>query len=123
MIKVLKTEEFEAEVINSEVPVMVEFFAFWCPPCKQMGPDVDQVAVQMQNWAKVLRVDVEKTPELCTKYGVRTVPTIIFFKNGTVEEVMGFATKDLMLAKLGNLITDMNTLHRSSTLPNNPRRY
>jgi thioredoxin 1 len=70
------------ELINSDVPVLVDFYATWCGPCKTMSPILDEVAKQVQGKAKVIKVDVDKNQQAATAYQVRGVPTLILFKNG-----------------------------------------
>ncbi|MCB9359975.1 MAG: thioredoxin [Flavobacteriales bacterium] len=70
------------ELINSDVPVLVDFYATWCGPCKMMSPILDEVAKQVQGKAKVIKVDVDKNQQAAAAYQVRGVPTLILFKNG-----------------------------------------
>ena len=70
------------ELINSDVPVLVDFYATWCGPCKTMSPILDEVAKQVQGKAKVIKVDVDKNQQAAAAYQVRGVPTLILFKNG-----------------------------------------
>ena len=81
---------FDAEVLNSQLPVLVEFTASWCPPCKAMVPHLESVAVQFQGKATVVSVDVEANPRVVTRYGVRGMPTMLLFRNGqVVDSVVG----------------------------------
>jgi thioredoxin 1 len=75
---------FEAEVLKSKEPVLVDFFAEWCQPCKAMAPALDQVAAEMKGKLKVVKVDVDQTPGITQKYGIRAMPTLIVFKGGKV---------------------------------------
>ncbi len=70
------------ELINSDVPVLVDFYATWCGPCKTMSPILDDVAKQVQGKAKVIKIDVDKNQAAAATYQVRGVPTLILFKNG-----------------------------------------
>ncbi len=75
---------FEAEVINSDTTVMVDFWAEWCGPCKSLAPLVDEVAKEMSDKIKVVKVNIDDSPDAPTKYGVRGIPTLMIFKNGQV---------------------------------------
>ena len=75
-------ENFEAEVLKAEGPVVVDFWAEWCGPCKQMMPALEEVAGEMAGKVKVVKVNIDDAPEAPTKYGVRGVPTLMVFKGG-----------------------------------------
>ncbi len=79
-------ENFEAEVLNSDTPVVVDFWAEWCGPCKQLGPVVDEIATEMAGKVKVVKVNIDEAPEAPSKYGVRGIPTLIIFKGGEVVD-------------------------------------
>ena len=78
--------EFENEVLQADSPVLVDFWAEWCGPCKALSPLLDEVAGEMDGKIKVVKVNIEEAPEAPTKYGVRGVPTLMIFKNGQVVE-------------------------------------
>ena len=75
---------FEQEVLKSSEPVLVDFFAEWCGPCKAMAPALDAVASEMKGKLKVVKLDVDKNPNVTTKYGIRAMPTLMIFKGGQV---------------------------------------
>jgi thioredoxin 1 len=75
---------FEQEVLKSTEPVLVDFFAEWCQPCKAMAPALEQVAAEMEGKVKVVKLDVDQNPTVTGKYGIRAMPTLILFKNGQV---------------------------------------
>jgi thioredoxin 1 len=75
---------FKAEVLESAEPVLVDFFAEWCGPCKAMAPALDQVAEEMKGKVKVAKIDVDQNPQVSTQYRIQAMPTLMIFKNGKV---------------------------------------
>lgn len=101
MAKVFSDENFESEVLNSDVPVLVDFFAEWCGPCKMMGPVVDKIAQEYEGKAKVGKIDIDKNPGLAGKYNVMSVPTFMVFKQGKiVDTVIGAVSKEELTKNL-----------------------
>ncbi len=88
MSKVIKitTENFESEVLGSDVPVLVDFWAVWCGPCKMVSPLIDELADDYDGKAKVCKINVDEQMELAEKFKVMTIPTIMVFKNGEIVE-------------------------------------
>ena len=82
----VKDSDFEGEVLNAEGPVMVDFWAEWCGPCKAMSPLVDEIAGEMGEKLKVVKVNIDESPEAPTKFGVRGIPTFMIFKGGQVVD-------------------------------------
>ncbi|MGB0292811.1 MAG: thioredoxin [Luteolibacter sp.] len=101
----LTEANFESEVISSDVPVLVDFWAEWCGPCKMIGPIVDQLADDVGDSAKVAKVNVDEARDLAVKYNVRSIPLLLFFKNGEVkDQIVGASvTKEQLKAKLEEL--------------------
>jgi thioredoxin 1 len=88
-----KTETFN-DIINGDKPVLVDFFAEWCGPCKRLSPTLDEVAVESPR-ARVVKVNIEESPELASRYGVRSLPSLIVFKDGkAVSRQNGVVSKD-----------------------------
>ena len=96
---------FEREVGASEVPVLVDFWADWCPPCKVIGPTVDELAIDFAGKARVAKVDVDTSPGLSARFGVASIPTIIVFRGGEeVSRVTGIAPKEKLAEMLESAI-------------------
>ncbi|MEK6232654.1 MAG: thioredoxin [Luteolibacter sp.] len=93
---------FTSEVIDSEQPVLVDFWAEWCGPCKMIGPILDQLSGELEGQAKIVKVNVDEARELAVKYNVKSIPLLLFFKNGEVKDQIVGAniTKDQLKAKL-----------------------
>ena len=102
MALVLTEENFEAEVINSGKAVLVDFWAEWCGPCKMISPIIDELATELGDAAVVGKVEVDTAQALAAKYGVRSIPFLLFFKDGEVkDQIVGAnVTKESLKAKL-----------------------
>ncbi len=97
-------ESFESEVINSDKPVIVDFWAEWCGPCKALSPVLDEVASEVAN-AKVVKVNVDEQGDLAQQYGIRGIPTLIFFKGGEVKSTLvGNQPKAEILKNINDLV-------------------
>ena len=97
----LDEKNFEAEVLNAQGPVLVDFWAEWCGPCKMIGPIIDQLASELQGKLKVGKVNVDEASALASQFSVMSIPTLLIFKNGQpVDQIVGAMPKDRLLAKL-----------------------
>ena len=87
-------QDFEAEVVQADRPVMVDFWAEWCAPCRQIAPIVKELAAQYGDKVKIVKMDIDANPATPGKYGIRAIPTVLAFKNGqVVEQIQGARPK------------------------------
>lgn len=101
MAKIINSNEFTNEVLNSGDTVLVDFFATWCGPCKMLAPVVEELSTEMAGKVKVFKVDVDKSADIAQKYNIAGVPTVIVFKNGVaVDTMVGFQPKTVLKSKL-----------------------
>ena len=94
MAVILTNENFQSEVLNSEIPVLVDFYADWCGPCKMLAPIINELSDEYAGKVKVCKINVDEQGETAAKYGIQSIPTVMLFKNGEpVETMMGFRPK------------------------------
>lgn len=97
----ISSENFEKEVLNSEKPVLVDFFADWCGPCKMMAPIVEELATELEGKVKVGKLNVDENSDIAIEYNVMSIPTLIVFKNGKEEKrLVGVRDKEELLRLL-----------------------
>ncbi|KKQ71415.1 MAG: thioredoxin, thioredoxin 1 [Candidatus Peregrinibacteria bacterium GW2011_GWC2_39_14] len=100
----IKDADFEQEVLKSDLPVLVDFFATWCGPCRMMGPIIDELSEEYVGKVKIFKMDVDEAQQTATKYGIQSIPTLIFFKAGQpADSAIGFQSKDALKSKLDAL--------------------
>ncbi len=98
---VVTDSTFEAEVLKSPVPVLVDFWAVWCGPCKMIAPVVEELAAEYDGKLKVVKLDVDGNPDTSMKYAIRSIPTLMLFKGGSVaEQIIGAVPKRSLVDKL-----------------------
>lgn len=105
MAKILESkEQFENDILKTQLPAMVDFFAIWCGPCKMLSPVIDEIASELEGKAVVAKIDSDQLGDLCAQYNIRLLPTLVFFKDGKeVDRIVGMAEKEDILAKLQSL--------------------
>ncbi len=96
---------FEDEVLKSQIPVIVDFWAEWCGPCRMVGPIVEELGKEYEGKVSVGKVDVDSNPGVSAKFGIRNIPTILFFKNGEiVDKQVGAVPKQVLAGKIEGLL-------------------
>ena len=105
MLEVITSANFKTEVLESSVPVIVDFFAAWCMPCKMIAPVLEEIAAEAGDKFKIVKVDIDKDPQLANAYSVNSVPTLVFVKNGKVaDQIMGAFPKPVIMDRIKALI-------------------
>lgn len=94
-------DNFENDVLKSDKPVLVDFWAEWCGPCRMVGPIVEEMAGEYEGKAKIGKVDVDSNPQTATEYGIRSIPALLIFKNGeVVDQIVGAVPKTQLKKQL-----------------------
>ncbi len=100
-VQYVNEADFQKEVLNEEKPVLVDFTAVWCPPCRMVDPIVKELAADWDGTVKVVKLDADQNPNLLTKYGVLGIPTLMLFRGGQIKErLTGYQPKERLLGKL-----------------------
>lgn len=99
----LTDENFENEVLKSDKLVLIDFWATWCGPCKMIAPTIEELANEYEGKAKICKLDVDNNQRIAMQYGIRSIPTLLFFKNGQlVDQLVGAVPKSMIVEKLNN---------------------
>lgn len=102
MALTITKENFEAEVLNSDIPVVVDFWATWCGPCKMMAPVIEELSNELSGRVKIGKIDIDAEPGLAQQFGVMSIPTCIKFTNGEEEvRTVGALPKPILMEQLG----------------------
>ena len=102
---VLNDSNFDSEVVKSDKPVLVDFWAEWCGPCKMIAPSVEKISEEYSDKLKVGKLDVDSNPNISSTFGIRSIPTLLIFKNGApVDQIVGAVSKEAIASKVDNHI-------------------
>lgn len=101
----LNEDNFQKEIIESKIPVLVDFWASWCGPCKMISPIIDEISKEYAGKLKVSKVNVDDNPQIASKFGIMSIPTILFFKDGqVVDQITGAVSKKVLKNKIDEIL-------------------
>lgn len=104
----LTDQNFQEEVLNADEPVLVDFWAAWCGPCRIIAPTIEQLAEEFEGRAKIAKMDVDTNPQVPMSLGIRSIPTLLFFKDGqVVDQLIGVAPKKILADRLSSLVGEV----------------
>ncbi len=96
---------FDDDVLNSDHPVLVDFWATWCGPCRVIAPTIEELATEYEGRARIVKLDVDNNPQVASRYGIRSIPSLLFFQDGKpVDQMVGVVPKKVLAQKLDTLI-------------------
>jgi len=114
-VRLIQESQFEPEVLQATEPVVVDFFATWCGPCKRLSPMLDELAEPLTNQVKFVKIDVDRSARLAEQFGIQAVPTVLIFRNGkVVDKIVGLPSRGALKVRLDSLAVPANvaaTLH------------
>ncbi len=100
----ISSDSFEEDVLESDLPVLVDFWAEWCAPCRMMAPVLEEIGQEMADTLKVVKLNVDENQDTAQQYGIRSIPTLVLFKDGEeAERLVGFMAKEQIVEKLGKI--------------------
>ena len=101
----LDSKNFKTEVVESDLPVLVDFWAAWCGPCRMIAPAIEELAEEFDGMAKIAKLDVDAEPEIAGSLGIQSIPTLLLFRNGeVVDAAVGAVSKQVLADKLNALV-------------------
>ncbi|MCL4538372.1 MAG: thioredoxin [Bacteroidetes bacterium] len=102
---VVSSQNFESEVVKSEIPVLVDFWASWCAPCRMIAPVVEELAKEYNGKLKVAKLDVDANRDIASSFGIMSIPTLLIFNNGRVaDQVVGAVPKNMLVDKISRVL-------------------